>query len=299
MVKIRDLSLWILIALAFTFNTYSEQAQLIYLPNTPVLLHSIFSAELEQSPPNLSFKSTLHQELEASILLNNPANLPIAEGPLDMTFKLLDLKVDLQANNISTHFNAKKPETSLFLAEIKDILNRPLRIYFDHSLHMRPETTELQQLAKELPILSNMHPQSLVEELFQHLFSLAGKKLSVGDSFTIVGETPSPDITPQIINYQISDIDNKHIKARLIGSIKLPPTPLKTTIQSADKTKMTAMLNLKGEMEGEIIWQRNNALIHELQIKAVYQGSINGEQSKWPIRLELKHSLNSKKIDAQ
>lgn len=294
MIQVRFLFVICLVLKLFPVN--ADQVQLIYLPNTPVKLQSTLEMNFDQTDPGLMGDSSVVQELEATLSLNDPANMPFGDGPFNMVFQLTNLRAASKLNGITTNFQAAKPETSLILAEIKDFLNRPISIHFDSSLRIRPEATGLDQLFKELPVLNNINSLSLLKELFEHMFALSGRKLSEGECCVIVGESDSPDTPPRMVTYQIESIDKDSIRARLSEGVNHPPITLKTPLEANGKNKDPATFKFKKKTEGEIVWQRKNALIHEVRTKTIYEGSINAGTSTWPVNIEIRHFLKSEAV---
>lgn len=248
-----------------------KKAHLQFVPNTPVNLSSEATIEVNQSLPGLSLSTRGKQSLKATLSISgNHNDLPITHAPLDLTFILKHLKISVRANEEELTFDSEDIEASLYLNQLSKIIEQPIRLHFGKNFKLESGSEEFQQTMKTLPVLQEVNPEALLMDLFLHLFALGGENLTEGA--VIVRQFEGLDIPslPQKVEYTITSIDDYHIHARMIGNIEKQSFSLGGKSQPSDKEEELVNVSLNGTMEGKGRWNRDNAMLYDLEMHYIY-----------------------------
>jgi hypothetical protein len=273
----------------------SAEVELTFLPNKPVQQKSQLTIHLQQYLPSIRLNATMEQKLTADVSIVERSDLPVSQPPINILFTLKDLTIDLRANDKEASYQVNKPNTSLFLAEIQDMIDEPIKLRFDDHFRLKPDTIGLVQLSKELPILSQIHPQSFIEELFQHQFALANRQLEVGKTYTIkINE--GVGIKPTSIAYSVIDINKDEIVAEMKGNIPPIIIDMPIEIPIGDVLYDTVHLTVDGEFSGEVRWSRKNALLYTLKVATTYRGVYQIADWEWTMDLDIHHQVDTQQL---
>ncbi|MEM1282851.1 MAG: hypothetical protein AAGG81_04785 [Chlamydiota bacterium] len=272
-------------------SLYGE-VELIFLPNKSTQQKSILTIELQQYLPGVNMHATMEHKLLADVKIVDRSDLPVSHPPLNMLFTLKDLSVNLRANDKEAEYQVNKPNTSLFLAEVEDMVGKPIKLYFNEQFRLMPHTPGLLQLSKELPILNQIHPQSLIEELFQHQFAIAGRSLIKDESY-VVEINDVVGLQPNSITYTVKEINNKEIIADIKGELSKSSINLGVEIPIGDEMQEVVRLVVEGDLSGTVRWNRSNALIYSLETTTNYHGIYQIVDWEWSMHLTIKHQVNA------
>lgn len=283
-------SFFTVVFLLFSCAALSSEktARLQYQPDLPVDLDSTLTLSVSQSLPGFSLSSRAKQNIEATLTVtSDQSDLLLFHPPFDLTFILKSLKINLQANDAEMLFDSGQMESSLYLSQLSTIINRPIRIHFDTHFKMQSRSQDLHQMAEKLPVLQEIDPESLLVELFLHLFSLAGKELTVGQTFQKdLGDHPIPAI-PQRIDYTITSIDDYTIQATMTGDIGKIKFQLKGLMPMELGQLEPVDVSVSGTMNGNIKWNRDNAMLYELEMSYDTSGMFKIGEWEWMMHVIL------------
>lgn len=288
--------IYLFIAAALGQCLHVQGVELLFLPNKTVFQESRLKLEVQQSLPIGKIHTAMEQDLAADVKLVDRSNLPISRPPIHMIFTLKDLFVRLRANDKEVEYQVNKPNTSLFLAEIRDMIDKPIKLDFDEEFHLLPDTPGLVQLSKELPILSQIHPQSLAEELFHYPFALAGQSLEVNRSYDIPF-AKGVGLQPKVMTYTVTEINDEEIVAQMKGDIPSSTFDMQIEIPLGESMQDSIRLVMSGGVAGEVRWNRSNALIYALNTKTNYRGSYQIAGKKSIVEIELTHKVEAREAN--
>jgi len=280
-------------------STSHASVELTYLPNRPVTQESHIHVKLYQSLPGIKIDASMDQRLAATLTIVDRSDLPVTLPPINMLFTMKKMQVDLESNGTKISYDVKSPETSLFLAEVNDIINKPVKLHFDENFQLFGDTPDISQLSKELPILGDLQPSAFINELFQHLFSLAGKQLEEGEVYTIEPSDESIGLPPKQINYTIKKIDEDTITAIFNGDIKEKKYDMDVEIKIGEDNQEIVGFSTKGKLTGEVSWNRKNALNYTLHSETNYIGHFNIASWEWLMEVSLVHDVTSTEGNTQ
>ncbi|MEC7840359.1 MAG: hypothetical protein VX777_10010 [Chlamydiota bacterium] len=283
----------LLISSLLTFTQSYAKEELIYLPNKPTTHNSRMKLTLFQSLPGIKVDAAMDQKLDYALTIVDRSDLPVSQPPINMLFDLKNLQVELKSNGTTISYDVKNPETSIFLAEVNNIIDKPIKLHFDKNFQLKGDTPDIAQLTKELPILGNLHPRSFINELFQHLFALAEKKLAVGEVYSIEPPKDSAGIPPKIIQYTVTKITDDTITATIKGQIEEEKYNMGVEVTLNKDSQETVGLSLYGDLNGEVTWNRKNALDYTLHTETNYLGTFNVATWEWTMEASLIHDITT------
>ena len=264
-----------------------KTAQLHYLPNTPVHLTSSLKLDISQSLPGLSLSTKGTQQLEADMVLNNSqSDLPLTTPPLNLTFVLKSLNIDLQANDETLTFRSDELGTSLYLSQLSKLIDRPIQLRLGEEFKLDRDNEELRRAVSELPVLTEISPDHLLVELFLHIFAAGGSKLQVGQVIEKdLSEWQIPSL-PTKIFYTITEIDDYSVYADIHGEMEKRTFQLEGEV-SVGNTDEPVAASLSGRMEGKVKWNRDNALLYELELDYAYSTRLQLASWEWLMNVSL------------
>jgi len=255
--------------------------------------------EMSQSLPGLSLSTRAKQQIEATLTVTTDnMDLPITQPPFDLIFVLKSLKIDLNANGEDITFDSNQMSESLYLNQVSKIIDRPIQIHFGDRFELQSQSDDLRQIIKELPVLQEIDPETLLMELFLHLFALEGKELTVGQTYQRnLGDHAIPTL-PNVVKYTITAIDDYNIHAAISGNIEKRKLELKGLVQVNDKKQASVKASLSGTMNGNVKWNRDNAMLYNLEMEYAYSAMFKLAEWDWMMNVTL-HLHNRTKMKGE
>jgi hypothetical protein len=272
----------------FSWGFAEKTANLHYLPNIPVHLNSEVTLDIRQTLPGLSLSTRGRQNISAVLVISSEqSDLPITRPPFDLTFVLKALKINLRANDKEISFDSDQMESSLFLSQVSKMIDRPIRIYFGEDFKLESGSAELRRIVKELPLLQEIHPENLLVELFLHLFAPGGKELTEGQTFKRdLGGNAIPSM-PNSVEYRITNIDDYSVYADISGEIEKREFQLQGLVKTEEKKEEVVGVRLSGMMNGKVKWNRDNALLYDLDVEYAYSAKFKLGEWEWVMNVAL------------
>ena len=265
----------------------AKTAHLHYLPNTTVHLTSDLKLDISQSLPGLSLSTKGIQQLEADLTLRNEQSEHSASTPLQsLTFVLKKLNIDLQANDETLTFRSDEAGTSLYLTQISKLIDRPIQLRLDDHYQLSHDNEELRRAVSELPVLTEISPEHLLADLFLHIFGAAGQELHVGQVIhKDLSDWEVPSL-PKKISYKITRIDDYNVYADIQGDIEKRKFFLSGGV-AVGNTEEAVSATLSGMMAGKVRWNRDNALLYELDLDYSYSTRLQLASWEWLMNASL------------
>ncbi len=290
----KNLFIALLCFLAAPLLAETPSPRLEYLPNIPIIQTSELTLELTQSLPGLKLNANANQTLTATLsIVGEQSGIPMTQPPLTLKFVLKDLKINLKSNNEEVKFDVKDPKSALELAQLARIVDRPIELRFGKNFELQNHPEELQQILRELPMLQEFRPESLLQELFQHLFAFADKDLAVGLQIQQRGPIHPLSSEAPIINYEITSLNDQEVRASIAGKMDKQTIQLKHPL--ANGTVEPIEFTLMGALKGNATWNRHHALIYQLDVEYTYTGLFKIAEANWLTSVLLRHKIESKK----
>lgn len=276
-------------------SAYAEKtANLQFLPNVPVHFNSELKLDISQSLPGLSLSTKGTQQLGADLtLINQQGDLPVSAPPFSLKFVLKSLNIDLQANDENLSFRSDEMGASLYLSQLSKLVDRPIQLQFGEGFQLNRNNEELRRVAAELPVLTEISPDHLLVELFLHLFAAGGQELYVGQVIEKdISDWEIPSL-PDTITYTITEIDDYNVYADIKGDIEKKKFQLSGEVSIGDKSEPVGA-SLSGRMVGKIKWNRDNAMLYELNLDYSYSARFQLAYWEWLMNVSLQLHNKSK-----
>ena len=265
--------------------------RLQYLPHVPVVQTSRLQIEMNDAFPGFKIKGKAFQTIESVITLaGDQSELPILQPPLDLTYVLKKIHVELSANNVKKGFSSSYSPTSLPLVQGTALIDRPLKLRLDTKFSLEKENSSLKKLLDEIPILHDLRLESFFLEWFQHLFALSGKDLALGHSYKVVVQGEN---YPYTFQYTITSLTDDNIQADIQGLIESKGIKLKGQFPMDGMKNSDAELSVTAKVQGNASWNLHNALVFRLDTHSAYTGVLKIADSTWNLGMNLDHHLNS------
>ncbi len=279
--------LMILLVLGSRFADAAEKIKLQYLPNQPIVQTSLIQIETNDALPGLKLNSNAVQTIQAAVAVNSDhAETACNHPPLNIEFILKDFKSEIVVNGIKKSFIPRDSSRSIPLAQSIRLLNQPINIYLDANLRIENKESNLQQLMQELPFLQEIGFANFLEGWFEHLFALIDQELLLGRVYEVQA---SEGNQPGLFYYKITGIDALEVQADIKGT-KEP----KTIKLMGKVDHQEAEITLSGHLQGEVAWNRKNALIYRLKTIYDSNGVLKIGENSWKLSLRQTHELNSR-----
>lgn len=268
-----------------------KSVQLQYLPNTPVVQTSRLQMRMNDALPGFRLQGKVLQTVESIVtVMEEHSELPLLQPPLDLTYILKKIDVEITANHVKGGFSSEAPHRFLPLSQNISLIDRPIRLHIDSKLNIENENSDLNKLFSEFPALRDLHLEGFFLEWMQHLFALAGKEIVKGKSYKVA--LPAENLN--FFQYTITAITEQEIHADLQGLIEKNGHKLKGQLSLDGMKSSDVELSFKANVKGHIAWDYKNALICQLETQTVYTGILSIAESIWNLGMSLDHHLESK-----
>lgn len=264
--------------LLFSSLSAEESVRLEYLPQSPVEQVSTLSIDFHDSLIGSKVHWNATQALTAQVTIQGRTG----SIPLDLSFVLKNMKIEVTANGEKI---ADFP--NLQWAQANRLKNRPLRLIVDDSSDLQIDPQTLRLLNDELPALMALPIASLLQEWFHPVFALAGKDLQLGSTYSVPSTLSN---TPTTFEYEIKSITDSAVMASVQGVLTTKeinfPFELNDLINAAG-------LVLNGTVTGDVLWNRENALVCQANLQYHFTGSIKMGDNAWSLNLDIKNQIES------
>jgi hypothetical protein len=283
------------IALFVTLMPYCLFAvHLQYLPAIPVQHTSKLILEIQESLPVLNLATKGNQVLKFDLSIKkNEGSTPIIKLPLTLTLTLKDLFIFLNVNGQELSFDPKGEKVSVPLIQLARLLDKPLQLNMDSSGRITDEADSFAKIFKLLPALKELSLESLLNEMFFHLFSLCGQELSVGAKVKKPTANTSSNSLPAFITYDIVEINDDEVVAKMQGVIERKKLVFEAPIAVNNETYKKVEMALSGDVQGHIAWKRSNAMLYTLNSSHHYLAELKLGDMQWTIQMTISQASSS------
>jgi hypothetical protein len=257
--KILILALWV------TRLSAEEVVRLEYIPHSPVEQVSTLSIDLHDSLPGSKMQWTATQALTAQVTIQGKTG----SIPLDLSFVLKSMKVEALANGdkIADFSNLQRVQANR-------LKNRPLLLTVDDASDLQIDPQVFELLKSELPALRAIPIASMLQEWFHPVFALAGKDLKLGSTYSVPTTLSGH---PATFAYEIKSITDSAVMASVQGTV----------------TSNEGNLDLNGTVTGDVLWNRENALVCQANLFYRFTGGIKIGDNVWSLNLDIKNQIES------
>lgn len=276
----------------------SANVALMYRPDIYVSHRVTTQVTLEQQLPGLEFTSGIDQTLDVETLILGEEGEETVQAPIDIELLIKRLQLKLRANRSTVIVDSETDRDAPEIAQMRQVLNRPLHFHFDKDYAMNGPTDDLRRLSQDMPTLMTFFNQRFFEDVFRHVFVFAGQEVGAGTKATAqlsIGES-SPMPIP--IEYEVTVANFKEVEAKIQGEVEKFQTWMDPgfAIQNPDAQGETKVsLEISGYVTGKVRWDRRHAMLHQLQLEHVYDASFQVGDLTWPLRLSIVQRVESRR----
>ncbi len=277
-----------LMVLVVPFGLVAGQGavQLRYLPDTPVIQTSSVRIELLQQSPQ-AVPVSAYQEVQARLeIINSDKSGPIFHLPVDVSIDLQAIQVGAEAKGKKTSFDSRDPGSSPMMKELAKVIGHPMRLTVGEDLQVTSESKDFIKLLQQLESLGGFRASSLISEMFEHLFALAGHDLRVGQEYTQQLALGGDENIPMTLTYKVVAINDDEVRATISGGFASMEVDKAALGQGGSGEES---LQLSGQIDGKAVWSRKNALIYKTRLDYVYDGVLKEDGRQVPVKVTLRH----------
>jgi hypothetical protein len=225
----------------------------------------------------------MFQTVESEMTLISDAELPVSQFPLEVSYVLKKMDVQILANGLKAGFNTTSDSHSFSGALNARLIGQPVQLHFDALRNLKTNPHFDKKLA-ELPLLEDLNLKDFLVDWFQHIFALLGKDLTLGSSHKIALKD---GVHPATFYYTITNVTDEKIEADLKGFVEAQGIKI-------DGQKCPgAEINLKSKISGHLNWDRKNAFVHQLESRSNCSGTLKIADAFWSLNMQMKHHFQS------
>lgn len=281
--------------LAFAHSRAEQPVKLQFSPHVPVEQTNELTIELHQSLPGVKLDASSHEVFKAVVkITGDETGAPIVSPPLDVSYTLKDMKIDLNINDKAVRYHTSEPAQSVEVAQLAKLIDKPIPLHFGEGFALSKENPELSKLISDLPVLEEIDFGEVLKELFIYVFSLAGKELKVGSNFHVDFPTDLTAGIPIQVNYEVVKIDDQVVQANMTANIDAKNMKLDQKLELENGKPEEVSMSLTGKITGLATWNRKEALIHQTESTFKLIGSLKIAELEWPISVN--GSINIKSV---
>lgn len=256
---------------------------------------------VEQEFPGATLRVVLDQTMDWDVQVEDGEDTVTIQGPVDISMALRRLQVHIQAREFEVNFDSDQPTTDPLFAQVRQIIGAPVVVNLREDFTLAGAIEGLQELLQALPLLPAMVPPTLIEDLVEHTFALAGRNLV--DSQPIqrtmtLGRT-APLVVP--LTYEVVSLNRGKVEASISG--KLDDVEQVIALdemlgEQEDEAEAYASLLFTGEVSGSGAWDLNNSFLCQMDLKHSYRALFSVGELKVPMTLEMRERITSRRVES-
>ena len=284
----------ILLTILMSFCGIANAAYLQYLPEIPVHHTSKLALEVQESLPFLNLNTKGNQVIKFDLLLKkDEKQSPLVKLPFDITLTLKDLFIFLNVNGEELTFDPRGEKISIPLIQLSQLIDKPLAFKIDSQGAVIDAGDTFAKIFKLQPALKNLSLQPFLNEMFFHVFTLSGEELTKGAKFQRSLPADPSGSFPATINYEIVEITDRDISAKINGVIKPKTFKFNLGLGAGDENAKAVEMSLTGEMQGTISWMSGNAMLYSLNNNYRYVAELKLGEMHWTMQMTISHASSS------
>lgn len=268
--------------------------RLQYLPAIPIQFTSKLTLEIQESLPILNMTTKGNQVLKFYVVLKKEGSKPpINQLPLSMMVTLKDLFLFLNVNGSELTFDPRGENVSVPFIQLAQLIDRPIALKIDDNGYVVEEGNTFDKLYKQMPALKDLSFKILLNDLFFHLFVLCGHDLTEGVKFQ---KASSPDFfhsLPSLITYDVVEINSHDVLATMKGTIAPKKLQFDLAFPEDHQSMQKVEMVLSGNLEGNISWNRSNAMLYTLENRYHYLAEMKFAEMRWTVQMTVIHAASS------
>lgn len=284
----------VLLICASAFCKEEASVKLQFLPNVPVTQTDEVNIEMHQTLPGFKLDAKSKQVFQTEMKIIS--DLPVAQPPLNLLITVKDVSIDMNINDTPFAYKTKEGDSAQSEegAQLSKVVNRPINLRFGEKFKMEDKNPELDKLMEQLPVLEELNFDEVLKEIFMYMFALSGKDLQVGTTSIIEIPTEFGTNVPLIVTATVSKIDDTAVYANFVGNLNAVDVPMENEIVLPDNKTEKVTMSVSGKFNGTGKWNRENALLHDIQTQFDISGKVKASGLEWPLSVNGTVSMTSK-----
>jgi hypothetical protein len=253
-------------------NAQEESLYLHYLPGQTAIQNNAITVDFLE---NSQYKQAVESHFTFT---SQQSDFPVFQGPMDAQYVFKKIKFEYLTPEENFSYDTENPalshmdsELAAHCTQLNQLINRPLMLHFNNDLKLENKTDAYQDLLSELPLIQ-IFPQDFFNDSFSHAFALAGQELKVGKTYQKVMHF-AESITPYTVNYTILKITDEEVSALIFGEVEFQETESDFLVEEdVGEQPLKVEFHFKGKITGKGIWNRQNALIYQIDTISNFKG---------------------------
>lgn len=260
----------------------------------PVEMIVVQSFSIDQIIPGLNFQGNGTQKI-TSLLTFRSVNTEtkITKPPFLLEWTLKVIHIDLLANDSKFEFDSSQPQNSLISKELARWIDRPIQLTVNRELAIERNSEELERFVKKYSAIQELNPYTFLEGLILPIFGLADQELTKGASITRTNMKGDFGLALTSLKYEITEITDRLVNAQFKGNFEPRVLPLSKLFGKESAGSELVEVNVLGEIEGTITWDRSNAALCQMTSNNTYRSKVKLLGIEWPLSVKVKSSLQT------
>lgn len=281
--------------LVFFIPCYAKASvRLQYLPAVPVQYTSKLILDIQESLPVLNLTTKGNQTLKFNLEVKKEEDrLPLMQLPVTLILTVKDLFIFLNVNGEELTFDPRGEKISIPLIQLSQLIDKPLLLTIDSRGNVIKDARTFSKLFQQLPALKELSIQDFFNEMLFHLFSLCGQELTMGEKIQRQTSFVSSSPLPASIFYEISEINDQEIVARMKGAIEPRKIVFDNPIAVNNEKPKKVEMKLSGDLQGTMSWKRSNAMLYSLNSHYRYLAELKLGGMRWTMQITISHITSS------
>ena len=261
---------------------------------TPVEMVTTQTFTIDQLIPGFDFTAEGSQTITSLLTLRGLDSAKQLTKPpflLDWTLKVIQMNIS--ANEHAINFDSRQPQNSLLSKELAKWVDRPLQLTIDLNLNLERTSEDLGKFIKKYPAIQELDPYTFLEGIILPIFGLADQELVKGTSITRSNLHGDLGINLSTLKYDVTEITDRHVTAHFQGSIGPNDLPLRSIFGNGKEGSELMQVNVAGNVEGIVTWDRSNALLCQIAGDCDYRCKLKIAGMEIPLSAKLKTTLQT------
>ncbi len=268
--------------------------KLQFSPATPIEMTSTQTFTIDHLVPGFDFKGSGSQSITSLLTLkSSEPTKQLTKPPFPLEWTLKVIQVNFSINEHAVNFDSRQPQNSLLSKELAKWVDHPLQLTIDPGLGLERNSEELSKFIKKFPAIQELDPYTFLEGMLLPIFGLADKELTKGALLTRTNLRGDFGMALSSLNYEITDITERQVTAKFQGVIDPRDMPLRSLFGNGKEGSELLQINIAGNVEGTVSWDRSNALLCQVNGICDYHCKLKIAGFELPLSVKLKTNLQT------
>lgn len=268
--------------------------RLQYIPSVPVQQTSKLTMDVKESLPILNMSTKGSQVFKYDLVANSRGqNVKGFHLPAMLTLTVKDMFVLLNVNGQEVTFDPRAPNAAPPLMQFSRLIDQPISLLVNNHGNLENGSETFERIYKELPALKQLPLESFLNDLVSELFALYDEELTIGAKIEMESSPGPAFAIPALVIYEIVDINDKEVVAKLTGTLPQKRIVLDKTLSGQGDRQQKVEMAISGTVTGTASWQRSNAMIHTFNCDYKYQAQLRSGTMRWTMQMNVNNTVNT------